>query len=103
MTRMPPAAYHGVPIEVGDVFRAPVDGEDSDYTFQEVDAYAFTEKTGNTTVNLTLSGTVGECCKSIRWCDRYICKIKSKLQVKVAQLTLTLLLLQVKIRIIKRL
>ena len=52
------AAYHGVPIEVGDVFRAPVDGEDSDYTFQEVDAYAFTEKTGNTTVNLTLSGTV---------------------------------------------
>ena len=51
-------AYHGTPIEVGDVFRAPVDGEDSDYTFQEVDAYAFTEKTGNTTVNLTLSGTV---------------------------------------------
>lgn len=51
-------AYHGTPIEVGDVFRAPVDGEDSDYTFQEVDAYAFTEKTGNTTVNLTLSGTL---------------------------------------------
>ena len=51
-------AYHGTPIEVGDVFRAPVDGEDSDYTFQEVDAYAFTEKTGNTTLNLTLSGTL---------------------------------------------
>ena len=51
-------AYHGTPIEVGDVFRAPVDGEDSDYTFQEVDAYAFTEKTGNTTVDLTLSGTL---------------------------------------------
>jgi len=51
-------AYHDVPIEVGDVFRAPADGEDSGYTFQEVDAYAFTEKTGNTTVNLALSGTL---------------------------------------------
>ena len=51
-------AFHGVPIEVGDVFRAPVDGDDSGYTFQEVDAYAFTEKTGNTTVNLALSGTL---------------------------------------------
>ncbi len=52
------AAFHTVPIEVGDVFRAPVDGDDSGYTFQEVDAYAFTEKTGNTTVNLALSGTL---------------------------------------------
>ena len=40
MTRMH-HCYHGTPIEVGDVFRAPVDGEDSDYTFQEVDAYAY--------------------------------------------------------------
>ena len=51
-------AFHGTPIEVGDVFRASQDFTDSDFTFQEVDAYAFTEKSGNTTVNLTLSGTL---------------------------------------------
>ena len=52
------AAFHGIPIEIGDVFRASQDFTDSDFTFQEVDAYAFTEKSGNTTVNLTLSGTL---------------------------------------------
>ena len=52
------AAFHGTPIEVGDIFRASQAFTNADYTFQEVDAYAFTEKSGNSTVNLTLSGTV---------------------------------------------
>ena len=51
-------AFHGLPIEVDDVFRAAQAFTDSDYTFTEVDAYSFTEKTGNTTVNLTLNGTI---------------------------------------------
>ena len=52
------AAFHGTPIEVGDIFRASQAFTNADYTFQEVDSYAFTEKSGNSTVNLTLSGTV---------------------------------------------
>ena len=52
------AAFHNVPMEVGDVFRASQDFTNADYTFQEVDSYAFTEKTGNTTLNLTLNGTI---------------------------------------------
>ncbi len=51
-------AFHGLPVEVNDVFRASQAFTDNNYTFTEVDAYAFTEKTGNTTTNLTLSGTV---------------------------------------------
>ena len=51
-------AFHGTPIEVGDIFRASQAFTNADYTFQEVDSYAFTEKSGNSTVNLTLSGTV---------------------------------------------
>ena len=54
----PLAAFHGTPIEVGDIFRASQAFTNADYTFQEVNAYAFTEKSGNSTVNLTLSGTV---------------------------------------------
>jgi len=52
------AAFHGTPIEVGDIFRASQAFTNADYTFQEVDAHAFTEKSGNSTVNVTLSGTV---------------------------------------------
>ena len=52
------AAFHGTPIEVGDIFRASQNFTNADYTFQEVNAYAFTERSGNSTVNLTLSGTV---------------------------------------------
>ena len=52
------AAFHGIPMEVGDFFRASQDFTNADYTFQEVDAYVFSEKSDNTTVNLTLSGTV---------------------------------------------
>lgn len=52
------AAFHGTPIEVGDIFRASQGFTNNDYTFQEVDAHAFTERSGNSTVNVTLSGTV---------------------------------------------
>ena len=52
------AAFHGTPIEVDDIFRASQAFTNADYTFQEVNAYAFTESPGNSTVNVTLSGTV---------------------------------------------
>ena len=52
------AAFHGTPIEVDDIFRASQAFTNADYTFQEVNAYAFTESSGNSTVNVTLSGTV---------------------------------------------
>ena len=50
-------AFHGAPIEVGDVFRASQAFTDSDYTFSQVDAYAFTANDG-TTVSITLSGNL---------------------------------------------
>ena len=43
-------AFHGLPVEVGDVFRASQAFTDSDYTFTQVDAYAFTANDGNTTI-----------------------------------------------------
>ncbi len=50
-------AFHGAPIEVGDVFRASQAFTDSDYTFSQVDAYAFTANDG-TTASITLSGNL---------------------------------------------
>ena len=58
-------AFHGTPIEVDDVFRASQAFTNSNYTFTEVDAYAFTAKSGNTTTNLTLSGTVQNVVKQL--------------------------------------
>lgn len=58
-------AFHGLPIEVDDVFRASQAFTDNNYTFTEVEAYAFTEKSGNTTTNLTLSGTVQNVVKQL--------------------------------------
>ena len=58
-------AFHGTPIEVDDVFRASQAFTNSNYTFTEVDAYSFTAKSGNTTTNLTLSGTVQNVVKQL--------------------------------------
>ena len=49
--------FHGLPVEVGDVFRASQAFTDSDYTFTQVDAYAFTANDG-TSANITLSGNL---------------------------------------------
>ena len=57
--------FHGLPVEVGDVFRASQAFTDSDYTFTEVEAYSFTAKSGNTTTNVTLSGTVQNVVKQL--------------------------------------
>jgi len=58
-------AFHGLPIEVGDVFRASQGFTDSNYTFTEVDAYAFTENSDNTTTTVSLSGTVENIVKQL--------------------------------------
>ena len=58
-------AFHGTPIEVDDVFRASQAFTDNDYTFTEVDAYAFTARSGNTATNVTLSGTVETVVKQL--------------------------------------
>ena len=58
-------AFHGLPIEENDVFRASQAFTDSNYTFTEVDAYSFTAKSGNTTTNVTLSGTVQNVVKQL--------------------------------------
>ena len=58
-------AFHGLPVEVGDVFRSSQAFTDGGYTFTEVDAYSFTAKSGNTTTNLTLSGTVQNVVKQL--------------------------------------
>ena len=50
-------AFHGLPVEVNDVFRASQAFTDSDYTFTQVDAYAFTANDG-TSANITLSGNL---------------------------------------------
>ena len=49
--------FHGLPVELNDVFRASQAFTDSDYTFTQVDAYAFTATDGTTT-NVTLSGNL---------------------------------------------
>ena len=50
-------AFHGLPIEVNDVFRASQAFTDNNYTFTEVDAYAFTANDG-TSSDITLSGNL---------------------------------------------
>ena len=50
-------AFHATPIEVDDVFRASQAFTDSNYTFTEVDAYAFTAN-DSTTASITLSGNL---------------------------------------------
>ena len=50
-------AFHGLPIEVDDVFRASQAFTDNNYTFTEVDAYAFTANDG-TSSSITLSGNL---------------------------------------------
>ena len=50
-------AFHGAPIEVGDVFRASQAFTDNDYTFSQVDAYSFTAS-DSSTVTITLSGNL---------------------------------------------
>ena len=67
-------AFHGTPIEVDDVFRASQAFTNSNYTFTEVDAYAFTAKSGNTTTNLTLSGTVQNVVKQLNGINGFSAK-----------------------------
>ena len=50
-------AFHGLPVEVDEVFRASQAFTDSDYTFTQVDAYAFTPNDG-TSASITLSGNL---------------------------------------------
>ena len=50
-------AFHGTPIEVDDVFRASQAFTDNNYTFSQVDAYAFTAN-DSTTASITLSGNL---------------------------------------------
>ena len=49
--------FHGLPVEVNDVFRASQAFTDNNYTFTEVDAYAFTANDG-TSSDITLSGNL---------------------------------------------
>ena len=58
-------AFHGTPMEVDDVFRASQAFTNANYTFTEVDAYAFTARSGNTATNVTLSGTVETVVKQL--------------------------------------
>jgi flagellar hook-associated protein 2 len=58
-------AHHGTPIEVDDVFRASQAFTDNNYTFTELDAYAFTARSGNSATNVTLSGTVENVVKQL--------------------------------------
>ena len=67
--------FHGLPVEVGDVFRASQAFTDSNYTFTEVDAYAFTAKSGNSTTNVTLSGTVQNIVKQLDAIDGVSAKL----------------------------
>ena len=48
---------HGLPVEVDDVFRASQAFTDNNYTFTQVDAYAFAANDG-TSANITLSGNL---------------------------------------------
>ena len=50
-------AFHGLPVEVNDVFRASQAFTDNNYTFTQVDAYAFTAN-DSTTASITLSGNL---------------------------------------------
>tara|TARA_B100000963_G_scaffold53423_1_gene41558 strand:- start:5173 stop:7050 length:1878 start_codon:yes stop_codon:yes gene_type:complete len=58
-------AFHSTPIEVDDVFRASQGFTNANYTFSEVDAYAFTARSGNTATSVTLSGTVETVVKQL--------------------------------------
>ena len=50
-------SFHGLPVEVDDVFRASQAFTDNNYTFTQVDAYAFTANDG-TSATVTLSGNL---------------------------------------------
>ena len=50
-------AFHGTPVEINDVFRASQAFTDNNYTFTQVDAFAFTAN-DSTTASITLSGNL---------------------------------------------
>jgi len=58
-------AFHGLPIEVNDEFRASQGFSDGNYTFQEIDAFSFAARSGNSPVTLSLSGTLETVVKQL--------------------------------------